>query len=63
MQISEIKKELMSGQQFGNESANWYTLSKPSESRHIIVLNGDYKFYKSLDSFARRISSLIKTGN
>lgn len=66
MTISEIKEAVNNGEQFTNESAGWFTLSKPECNRRIIVFdNGDeleYRSYKTIDSYCRRIALLIKRG-
>lgn len=58
----EIIKELLSGRQYSNDAANWFTLSKPSENRRIIVIGGVLMHYKSIESYAKRILILIKRG-
>lgn len=63
MNTQEIKKALLNGAQFGNEAADWYTLNRCHvDGGKIIVINGRYCFYKTLDSFAVRIGQLIKKG-
>jgi len=62
MNTQEIKEMILNGQQFSNEQADWYTLSSPENDRRIIVIGGEYRFYKTLNSYAKRISQLIKRG-
>lgn len=62
MNTQEIKEMLLDGYQFSNEIADWYTLSKPEEDRRIIVIGGEYRFYKTLNSYARRIFQLTNRG-
>ena len=62
MTSKDIKAALLNGQNFGNESAGWYTLCKPSEGRFIIVIADKYVFCKSIGSAARRIFQLINRG-
>jgi hypothetical protein len=63
MRTSEIKTALTNSQQFGNETANWYTLCSVKRNYFIIVINDKEVFFKSLNAAARRISKLINTGN
>jgi hypothetical protein len=62
MTTQEIKSALLEGQNFGNESANWYSLCKPSENLFWIVIGERNLFCKNIDSAAKRISQLIKRG-
>lgn len=62
MENQEIKSALLKGQNFGNESANWYSVCKPSENLFWIVIGEKNVFYKNIDSAAKRISQLIKRG-
>ena len=64
MTTQEIKAELLKGRevQFGNESADWYTVNRPEENTRIIFFGTEIKFYKSIDSYAKRISQLVKRG-
>jgi len=63
--VKEVKSELLKGTQFGNEVADWFTLNRehidPKEAK-VIVIGGEYKFYKNIDSYAKRIVELIKRG-
>lgn len=62
MTTTEIKKSLLQGNQFENESANWYSLCRPSENLFWIVISDRNVFCKNIDSAAKRISQLIKRG-
>ena len=63
MKNKEIKSELLKGQQFGNESADWFTLNRCHiDGGKVIVIRGEYHFYKTVDSFSKRISQLIRRG-
>ena len=62
MTTIEIKSALLKGQNFGNEAANWFSLCKPSENRFWIVIGERNLFCKNIDSAAKRICQLIKTG-
>ncbi len=61
-QTKPIVDHLINGGQYENEAANWYTLSKPSDNRRIIVINDEFKFYKNIESYAKRILTLMKRG-
>ena len=64
MTAQEIKKELLKGKQtqYGNEAADWFTINRPEENTRIIYFGLEPKFYKTIDSYAKRISQLIKRG-
>jgi len=61
-QINQIKQDLTNGVQFGNDLANWFSLVNVEKNRFILDINGDTKFYKNLDSVAKRINQLINKG-
>jgi len=62
MKSQEIKTALLEGHNFENESANWYSLCKPSQNIYWIVIQDRNLFCKNIDSAAKRISQLIKRG-
>jgi hypothetical protein len=62
MTTQEIILALNEGQNFQNDSANWYSLCKPSQNRFILVINESNFFYKNIQSVSKRISKLIKRG-
>ena len=62
MNAAEIKKSLLEGQNFGNESANWYSVCRPNEKLFMIVIGERNLFCKNIESAAKRISQLIKRG-
>tara|TARA_B110000285_G_C15011643_1_gene556742 strand:- start:679 stop:903 length:225 start_codon:yes stop_codon:yes gene_type:complete len=64
MTTQEIKVELLKGKQtqYSNENADWYTVNRPNENTRIIFFGGEPKFYKSINSYAKRISQLINKG-
>jgi hypothetical protein len=67
MKFQEIKSALLEGQQFGNDTANWFTINRPSTNRPServfwIVIGERYLCCKNINSAARRISQLIKRG-
>lgn len=62
MTTKDIKAELLKGVQFGNEVADWYTINRPNEGLRMLSVRGENKFFKTIDSYAKRISQLIKTG-
>jgi hypothetical protein len=62
MTTKEIKSALLEGQNFGNESANWYSVCRPSENLFLIVIAERNLFCKNIESAAKRISQLIKRG-
>lgn len=60
---TEIKEALIKGQQFSNETANWYTLINPSKNIFCICFNYEnYVYYKNIDSVSKRIVQLINRG-
>lgn len=64
MKAREIKAALLKGRQFGNDAANWYTLINPSKDIFCICFKcEEYRFYKSIDSAAKRIAQLINRGH
>ena len=62
MTLNSIKLALLEGQNFGNESANWYTLCKPCDNRFLIVIGERYLSYKNINSATKRIWQLINKG-
>lgn len=62
MTSKQIKSELLKGMQFGNQSADWYTVNNPQEGLRMLCVRGKNKFYKNMDSYAKRICTLIKSG-
>ena len=57
-----IREELIKGENFENESADWYTLNNPKNNVRMIVIRGENKFYKNIDSYAKRVVQLLKRG-
>ena len=62
MTTKEIKSALLKGENFSNESADWYSYCKPSVNLFWIVIGERDLFCKNIDSAAKRISQLIKRG-
>jgi hypothetical protein len=62
MTTQEIKSALLEGQNFANESANWFSQCKPSHNLFLIVIAERNLFCKNVDSAAKRISQLLKRG-
>ena len=63
MTYSEIKQAVLNGEHFGNESAEWCTVAKPTDTnRGIISINGEWRYYESLRSYCIRIKQLINRG-
>ena len=63
LKIGQIKQDLTNGVQFGNVAANWFSLVNVEKNRFILDINDEIKFYKNLDSVAKRINKLINTGS
>ena len=61
-QINQIKQDLTNGVKFGNDLANWFSLVNVEKNRFILDIKGDVKFYKNLDSVAKRINQLLNKG-
>lgn len=61
-QVQQIKQDLTNGKQFGNELANWFSLVNVEKNYFILDIRGEMKFYKNLNSVAKRIKQLINTG-
>ena len=57
-----IREELIKGENFENDSADWYTLNNPKNNVRMIVIRGENKFYKNIDSYAKRVVQLLKRG-
>ena len=62
MKTQEIKLQLLNGENFSNESANWYSLCKPSQNIFLIVIREKNIFFKNIDGAAKRISQLLNRG-
>lgn len=62
MKTKEIKSALLEGKNFGNETANWYSVCRPCENLFWIVIGERNLFCKNIESAAKRISQLIKRG-
>lgn len=62
MTITEIKSKLLNGENFYNESSNWFTLCKPSENRFIIMIGEKIKIYNNINSISKKILKLINKG-
>ena len=60
--FQEIKKALENGEQFENQSGNWWTLNNPKKNLRIIVRGGEMFFYKNMGSYAKRVKQLINRG-
>ena len=60
MKAKEIKIELLKGAKFENEKADWFVVNK--DGYHIIVKEGRYFFYKTINSLSIRIAQLINRG-
>ncbi len=58
----KILNQLKNGQQFENLAADWFTLNSPVNNRRLIVIRGETREYKNLNSYADRIVKLINTG-
>lgn len=63
MTTQEVKIDLQNGEQFGNDVSNWYTLNNPENKLRMIVINDENKFYKTIESYAKRVSQLIRRGH
>lgn len=61
-QVQQIKQDLTNGKQFENELANWFSLVNVEKNYFILAIRGEMKFYKNLNSVAKRIKQLINTG-
>ena len=62
MKTKQIIIDLQKGLQFENESADWFTLSNPKLEQRIISIRGEMFFYKTIESYSKRILQLIKRG-
>lgn len=60
--FNDIKTQIQQGAQYHNEAADWWTIFRPSENFFMICVRGEDKFYKNLDSAARRTAQLLKRG-
>ena len=59
--FQEIKEALIKGQNFSNESANWYTQNYGFGAL-IIWFNDTPIYYKNFTSYAKRIKQLKNRG-
>lgn len=62
MTTKEIKKAILNGENFINESANWYSVCNPSKNLFWLVINERNLFCKNIDSVSKRIAQLLKRG-
>ena len=60
--IQDIKDDILKGQQFGNEAANWFTLFRVKDRMFVIDIREKMYWYKNVDSAAKRVAQLIKRG-
>lgn len=60
--IQDIKERILNGEQFGNESANWFTLFRVKDRMFVIDINEKMYWYKNIDSAAKRVAQLINRG-
>jgi hypothetical protein len=61
-QINQIKQDLMNGVQYGNDLTNWFSVVNVDKNRFMLNIQDEMKFYKNLDSVAKRINQLINKG-
>ncbi len=61
-QIKQIKQDLTNRVQYGNDLANWFSVVNVEKNRFMICINDEMKFYKNLDSVAKRINQLVNKG-
>ena len=61
-QLKQIKADLTNGVQYGNDAANWCSVVNVEKNRFMLNINEEIKFYKNLDSVAKRINQLINKG-
>ena len=60
--IKQIEQALTNGVQFGNDAANWFSLVNVEKNYFILEIRDQIKFYKNLNSVAKRINQLINKG-
>lgn len=60
--FEEIKNNLKQGKQYQNLNSNWYTINRPKENFRAIVINEEIKFYKTINSYAKRVKQLLNKG-
>lgn len=60
--FEQIKTDLQNGENFENESADWYTLNKKEDSLRIIYVRGEFRQYANLSSYAKAVKRLMNTG-
>jgi hypothetical protein len=61
-QLKQIKADLTNGVQYENYVANWYSVINVEQNRFMLNINDEIKFYKNLDSVAKRINQLLNKG-
>ena len=61
-QFNQIKQDLTNGVQYENYVANWYSVINVEQNRFMLNINDEIKFYKNLDSVAKRINQLLNKG-
>lgn len=62
MKTKEIINQLIAGNNFQNDSANWVSFCKPSENRFWIIVNDKNEFFSNINQAAKRIKQLINRG-
>lgn len=58
--IQDIKDDILKGEQFGNEAANWFTLFRVKDKMFVIYIRDKKYYYKNVDSAAKRVAQLIR---
>jgi tRNA U34 5-carboxymethylaminomethyl modifying enzyme MnmG/GidA len=61
-QFNQIKQDLTNGVQYENYVANWYSVINVEQNRFMLNINDEIKFYKNLDSVAKKINQLLNKG-
>ena len=61
--FEDIRESLVNGEDFENEAADWYTLNRINKDGTLyICIRGENRWYKTINSYARRVAQLLKRG-
>jgi len=61
--LEQTKLDLLSGQNFGNEAADWYTMNRINFEGEMYIHYRDRTItYKTINSYARAVEKLLNTG-
>jgi len=61
---NEIKAELLNGENFGNEAADWFTLNRIKYTGEMMIQIGDdIHFFSTQTKYTNAVVKLLKSGS